>query len=103
MNEAAEKENKLKCVTADVEDVVYYNEETGYIVLNMSIDDSLFTSVGNMGDVREGERLTMYGDYVTNQKYGKQFRVEISVSTRLGNRGSCAYLPWTSSAMREMN
>lgn len=77
MNEAAEKENKLKCVTADVEDVVYYNEETGYIVLNMSIDDSLFTSVGNMGDVREGERLTMYGDYVTNQKYGKQFRVEI--------------------------
>ena len=67
----------MKCVTADVEDVVYYNEETGYIVLDMSIDDSLFTAVGNMGDVREGERLTMYGDYVTNQKYGKQFKVEI--------------------------
>ena len=70
-------ENNFKCITADVEGVVYYNEETGYIVLEMSEDDKLFTAVGNMGDVREGERLTMYGDYVTNQKYGRQFSVEI--------------------------
>lgn len=75
MNEVAE--NKLKCITADVEGVVFYNEETGYIVLDMSLDDKLFTAVGNMGDVREGERLTMYGDYVTSQKYGRQFGVEI--------------------------
>ena len=71
------EEKELICITADVEGVVYFNEETGYIVLDMSIDDSLFTAVGNMGDVREGERLTMYGDYVTNQKYGKQFSVNI--------------------------
>ncbi|MDE6729063.1 MAG: ATP-dependent RecD-like DNA helicase [Oscillospiraceae bacterium] len=67
----------MKCITADVEGVVFFNEDTGYIVLEMSLDDTLFTAVGNMGDVREGERLTMYGDYVTNQKYGKQFGVEI--------------------------
>ena len=77
MRELTENENKLICITADVEGVVYFNEETGYIVLDMSIDDSLFTAVGNMGDVREGERLTMYGDYVINQKYGKQFSVNI--------------------------
>lgn len=77
LNETANGENNLKNITADVEDVVYYNEETGYIVLDMSVDDTIFTAVGNMGDVREGERLTMYGDYVTNQKYGKQFKVEI--------------------------
>lgn len=77
LNGFEENENKLKCLTADVEGVIFYNEETGYIVLEMSADDTLFTAVGNMGDVREGERLTMYGDYVTNQKYGKQFGVEI--------------------------
>ena len=77
MQEYTENENKLICITADVEGVVYFNEETGYIVLDMSLDDSLFTAVGNMGDVREGERLTMYGDYVVNQKYGKQFSVNI--------------------------
>lgn len=72
-----ENEKKLICITADVEGVVYFNEESGYIVLDMSADNQLFTAVGNMGDVREGERLTMYGDYVINQKYGKQFGVEI--------------------------
>lgn len=77
MNNVTENETELKCLTADVEGVVYYNEETGYIVLDMSIDDKLFSAVGNMGDVREGERLTMYGDYVNNQKYGLQFRVEM--------------------------
>ena len=76
MNEISEN-NDLKCLTADVEDVVYFNEDTGYIVLDMSVDEKLFTAVGNMGDVREGERLTMYGDYITSTKYGKQFKVEM--------------------------
>lgn len=77
LNNIIEKNTELKNITANVEDVIFFNEETGYIVLEMSIDDTLFTAFGNMGDVREGERLTMYGDYVTSQKYGKQFKVEI--------------------------
>lgn len=77
LNNTAEIKTELKSITANVEDVIYFNEESGYIVLNMSVDDMLFTAIGNMGDVREGERLTMYGDYVTSQKYGKQFKVEI--------------------------
>lgn len=71
-----ERDN-LICVTGDVEDVVYFNEETGYIVLDMNVESSLLTAVGNMGDVREGERLTLYGEYVTNAKYGRQFKVDI--------------------------
>ncbi len=74
----SENEKKeLKCVTADVEDVIYFNEDTDYIVLEMSQGDILFTATGNMGDVRAGERLTMYGEYVSTVKYGEQFRVEI--------------------------
>lgn len=67
----------MQCVTGGVEDVVYYNEDSGYIVLDMDVDGALLTAVGNMGDVREGERLTLYGDYVVNAKYGRQFKVEI--------------------------
>lgn len=70
-------ETNLQCVTGGVEDVVYYNEDSGYIVLDMDVDGALLTAVGNMGDVREGEQLTLYGDYVTNAKYGRQFKVEI--------------------------
>ena len=59
-----------------VEDVVYYNEDSGYIVLGMDVNGALVTAVGTMGDVREGESLSMYGEYVTNAKYGRQFRVD---------------------------
>lgn len=69
--------DNLICVTGDVEDVVYLNEETGYIVLDMNVESTLLTAVGNMGDVREGERLTLYGEYITNAKYGRQFKVDI--------------------------
>ncbi len=70
-----DNEDNLICVTGDVEDVVFFNEESGYIVLDMNVDSSLLTAVGNMGDVRDGERLTLYGEYVSNAKYGRQFKV----------------------------
>ena len=71
--------DNLICVTGDVEDVVYFNEETGYIVLDMNVESTLLTAVGNMGDVREGERLTLYGEYITNAKYGRQFKVALPI------------------------
>lgn len=70
-------ETNLQCITGGVEDVVYYNEESGYIVLDMDVGGALLTAVGNMGDVREGEQLTLYGEYTLNAKYGRQFKVEI--------------------------
>lgn len=72
-----QQQENLLHISGSVEDVIYYNEESGYIVLDMDVGGSLVTAVGNMGDVREGECLSMYGEYVTNQKYGRQFRVDI--------------------------
>lgn len=70
------KENFVH-LTGEVEDVVYFNQETGYIVLDMNVDNELVPAFGNMGDVHEGEQLSMYGNYATSAKYGKQFKVEI--------------------------
>ena len=67
----------LICLSGNVEGVVFYSEDSGYIVLDMDVDGELVEAVGIMGDVREGERLTMYGEYVTNSKYGRQFKVDI--------------------------
>ncbi len=67
----------LNSISGTVEGVIFYNEENGYIVLDMDCGGVLTTAVGNMGDVREGERLTLYGDYINSQKYGRQFKVEI--------------------------
>lgn len=71
-----EQQENLIHINGSVEDVIYYNEDTGYIVLDMDAGGVLITAVGTMGDVREGESLSMYGEYVTNAKYGRQFRVD---------------------------
>lgn len=72
-----ENAENLIQLNGDVENVIYFNEETGYIVLDMSVDNELIAAVGNMGDVHEGEKLSMYGSFVSNAKYGRQFKVEM--------------------------
>lgn len=68
---------ELKTVKGVVEGVIYYNEENGYVVLDMNSDGSFLTAVGLMGEVHEGEELVMYGDYINSPKYGRQFSAEI--------------------------
>ena len=70
-------QDELIHIEGEVEDVIYFNEETNYIVLDMNVNNELITAVGIMGDVREGESLSMYGDYITSAKYGRQFQVSI--------------------------
>ena len=48
-------------LTGTVEDVVFYNEDNGYIVVDLDCGGELVTVVGNLGDVREGESLTLLG------------------------------------------
>ena len=77
MELSQQQQENLLHLNGSVEDVIYYNEDSGYIVLDMDVSGALVTAVGTMGDVREGESLSMYGEYVNNAKYGRQFRVEI--------------------------
>lgn len=64
-------------ISGAVEDVVFFNEENGYIVADLDCDGELVTVVGNLGDVREGEKLTLLGEYINSPKYGRQFRAEV--------------------------
>lgn len=57
-----------------VEEIVYKNSETGYIVFVLNRDGEPIDVVGELGDIAEGERLELYGDYVNNPKYGRQFK-----------------------------
>ena len=68
---------ELRSISGTVEGVIFFNEENGYIVIDMDVDGELVTAVGNMGDVREGEQLTLYGDYENSPKHGRQFKAEI--------------------------
>lgn len=69
-----EANQAYETLTGTVDEVVYKNTENGYIVLTMDVDGAPETVVGTLGDIVEGESLRLHGTYVSNAKYGRQFK-----------------------------
>ena len=61
-------------LSGSVEDVIYKNADNGSTVINLGCDEGLIAVVGNLGDVNEGERLSLRGGWITSPKYGRQFK-----------------------------
>ena len=61
-------------LSGSVEDVIYKNADNGYTLINLGCDEGLIAVVGNLGDVNEGERLSLRGGWITSPKYGRQFK-----------------------------
>lgn len=61
-------------LSGSVEDVIYKNADNGYTVINLGCDEGLIAVVGNLGDVNEGERISLRGGWITSPKYGRQFK-----------------------------
>ncbi len=61
-----------------VERVTYYNEESGYSVIRLSVagQPGLATVVGNLPEVNPGESLRLGGIWTNHQQYGRQFKAE---------------------------
>lgn len=70
------QENLLK-TEGTVDEVIYRNEQNGYVILNLETDSGIITVVGTLGNIVEGERLELSGNYVNNAKYGRQFKAEV--------------------------
>lgn len=77
MQEEVKEAGGLERLTGSVEGVIYTNEENGYAILDFgTTENELVTIVGTMPYVAEGEELTVFGKWVHNPKYGRQFQVE---------------------------
>ena len=64
-------------LTGSVEHVIFSNEENGFAICDFGTDaDDLITVTGILPYVAQGDRLTVYGRWVHNPKYGRQFKVE---------------------------
>jgi len=70
-------ENELVKISGTVEGIVYKNPSNGYVILELDFNNTLITVVGEIGDVDEGEELSLEGEYVNNPKYGVQFKALI--------------------------
>lgn len=70
-------EQGLLRLTGSIEHVVFSNEENGFAICDFGTDtDDLITITGILPYVGEGDLLTVYGRWVHNPKYGRQFKVE---------------------------
>lgn len=69
-------EENYEQLSGSVEEIIFKNSETGYIVFDIDCDGQVITVIGELGDIAEGERLELIGNYVSSAKYGRQFKVE---------------------------
>ena len=63
-------------IEGTVENILYRNEENGYVVLDLNVSGEPVTVTGELGDVDEGESLSLTGQFVTHPRFGKQFQAE---------------------------
>ncbi|MBE6850861.1 MAG: ATP-dependent RecD-like DNA helicase [Ruminococcus sp.] len=63
-------------IEGTVENILFRNEENGYVVLDLDAGGEPITVVGELGDIDEGECLSLYGEYITHPRFGPQFQAE---------------------------
>ncbi len=64
-------------LTGTVEHIIYSNEDNGYTVFDFGMEESgeLITAQGILPYVSDGDTLILWGKWVHNPKYGRQFKV----------------------------
>ena len=77
MSEPIDERGPLK-LSGSIEHVIYSNEENGFAICDLGCDEGgeIVTITGTLPYIGEGDQVTVYGRWVHNPKYGRQFRVE---------------------------
>jgi exodeoxyribonuclease V alpha subunit len=72
----------LQLLEGILERVVYANEATAWSVVRLAVPGKrdVVTAVGNLLGVQPGENLRLHGAWVTDRRYGEQFRVHSYVT-----------------------
>ena len=82
-------EQGLIKLSGNIEHVIYSNEENGFAICDLGTDtDDLITITGILPYIGEGDVVTVYGRWVHNPKYGRQFKVEQSEKQLPADRAS---------------
>lgn len=69
-------------IEGTIERITYANEETGWSVVRIEVPGrrELVTAVGNLLGVQPGESLRLHGRWITDRRFGEQFRADSYVS-----------------------
>ena len=59
-----------------MEEVIFSREDTGFLIISLEGEDGgMYSALGIMPDVKEGDLLKLGGRWEHNARYGRQFRV----------------------------
>ena len=65
----------LETLEGEIYEIIYQNEDNGYTVCDIEVNNSLVTACGHMPFVAPGEQVVMTGKWVNHPDYGEQFSV----------------------------
>ena len=65
----------METVNGYVDHIIYRNNENGYTVLVLIVEEEELTCVGYFSDIAEGENIEAQGEYTDHPTYGRQFKV----------------------------
>ncbi len=69
------RENLIE-LKGSVEHIIYCNEDNGYTVMDVGLEDDIITACGILPYIGEGDAVILWGNWTHNPKYGRQFKVE---------------------------
>ena len=70
-------ENQGIIIEGSVDQILFSNPSNGYAVVGLSTNDGDIVVTGELGNVEEGELLSVTGKYVNHPRYGTQFSAEV--------------------------
>ncbi|MDR1570389.1 MAG: ATP-dependent RecD-like DNA helicase [Oscillospiraceae bacterium] len=72
----------METIEAQVDEVVFHNNENGFTVLSIRCGDKRVSAVGTLPVLTMGESVTLTGEWQEHSQYGKQFRISSCEWTR---------------------
>ena len=61
----------------EIYEIIYQNDDNGYTVCDVNVNNSLVTACGHMPFIAPGEQVHLTGKWVTHPDYGEQFSVSM--------------------------
>lgn len=65
----------LQKLEGEIYEIIYQNEDNGYTVCDVAMNNSLVTACGHMPFIAPGEQVILTGKWVNHPDYGEQFSV----------------------------
>ena len=63
----------FETIEGEIYEIIFHNEENGYTVCEVSVNNSLITVCGHMPFIAPGEGVRINGKWINHPEYGEQF------------------------------